>query len=87
MPKFTITGAHLYPGMVNAILLGGDSVGASNFTDNGETSPGSGVFTVDVIVPRSQKIGSNSVVAQQTFNGQKRFSNVDQSVTVQHAFE
>jgi hypothetical protein len=80
--KFTITGAQLYPGMVNAILLGGDSVGASNFTDNGETAPDSGVFTVDVIVPGSQRHGNNTVVAQQTFNSKARFSNVDKSVNV-----
>ena len=80
--KFTITGAQLYPGMVNAIFLGGTSVGASNFADNGETAPDSGVFTVDVIVPGSQHPGNNSVVAQQTFNSKVRFSNVDQSVNV-----
>ncbi len=80
--KFTITGAQLYPGMTNAILLGGTSVGASNFTDNGETAPDSGVFTVDVIVPGSQHTGNNSVVAQQTFNSTARFSNVDKSVVV-----
>jgi hypothetical protein len=80
--KFTITGAQLYPGMVNAILLGGDSVGDSNFTDNGETAPDSGVFTVDVIVPGSQRHGNNTVVAQQTFNSKARFSNVDKSINV-----
>ncbi len=80
--KLTITGAQLYPGMTNAILLGGTSVGDSNFTDNGETAPDSGVFTVDVIVPGSQHLGNNSVVAQQTFNSTARFSNVDKSVNV-----
>ncbi len=83
--KFTITGAQLYPGLVNAILLGGTSVGANNFADLGETSPGSGVFTVDVIVPGNQKLGTNSVAVQQTFNGKARFSNADKSVNVKLA--
>lgn len=80
--KFTITGSQLYPGLVNAILLGGTSVGDANFTANGETSPSSGVFTVDVIVPGTQNTGTNSVVAQQTFNSTARFSNDDVTVDV-----
>jgi len=80
--KFTITGSDLYPGLVNAILLGGTSVSDTNFTANGETSPGSGVFTVDVIVPGTQNAGTNTVVAQQTFNNQARFSNDEVTVDV-----
>lgn len=85
--KFTITGSELYPGLVNAILLGGTSVGDANFTANGETSPGSGVFTVDVIVPGTQNTGTNSVVAQQTFNSTARFSNDDVTVDVERESE
>jgi hypothetical protein len=81
--KFTITGAELYPGIVSAILLGGNSVGDANFTANGETSPSSGIFTIDVIVPGSQNTGNNTVVAQQTFNSLARFSNDDMTVEVE----
>lgn len=85
--KFTITGAELYPGLVNAILLGGTSVGDTNFTANGETSPGSGIFTIDVILPGAQTTGNNTVVAQQTFNSQARFSNDDITVDVERQNE
>ena len=81
--KFTITGAELYPGLVSAVLLGGTSVGDTNFTANGETSPGSGIFTIDVIVPGTQPAGNSTVVAQQTFNSQARFSNDDITVDVE----
>ena len=80
--RFTITGAELYPGLVNDVLLQGISVSDNNFTTNGETAPGSGLFTVTVIVPGTQGTGNNTVVVQQEFNDNAQFTPGDTSIDV-----
>lgn len=80
--SFKIFGKELYPGLVTAVLLEGLSVGDSNFTANGETTPGSGVFSVTVVVPANQPTGKNTVLVQQEFNLVKQFTPGNTSITV-----
>jgi len=79
--QFTITGAELYPGLVTAVFIDGTTIDIANVTPKGESPPqGSGVFTVEVLVPsetngEATPTGEVPVEIQTEFNDQTTNSN------------
>jgi hypothetical protein len=69
---FTITGKELYPGLITAVFLQGTAIDIQNVTPQGETSPGSGDFTVDVLVP-SETNGADTQTGFTTVDIQTTF--------------
>jgi hypothetical protein len=66
---FTINGAQMYPGLVTAVLLGGNALPVTNYTTNSDT-----VIQVTG-VPNTVSTGSQPVVVETTFNNQALASN------------
>lgn len=69
--SFTITGTHLYPGLISGVLIGGTPLSADNYTTVSSTS-------IEVIAPRQS--GTDQPVVVKT---EKGMSNSDVTLTIQ----
>ncbi len=65
---FLIHGEQMYPGIVSAVLLGGDPLAPANFVSLDDK-------TIRVVVPSGQKVGSTPVQVNTYFGGKTLFSN------------
>lgn len=72
---FTISGAQLYPGLVTAVLLGGDALPMTNYVTKSDTA-------IQVIVPNTVPTGKHPVEVETTFGGQTLPSNTDVTVDI-----
>ena len=72
---FTINGAQLYPGLVTAVLLGGNALPMANFVTKSDTA-------IQVTVPSSVSTGQQPVEVETTFNGQTLPSNSNVTIDI-----